>query len=132
MCPAGHKKAWEHIGRNVVEITIKMKTLNDKNHQLSSQKFRQLEIIRLFFCLIGLTLLLYLKDFIIVIIINNQLCWWHVEKKLNGNYAKMLCVVLNKSWKQHPKETAAVWPPTSHLTNNLNKMNKTCRALLEK
>ena len=36
------KKARRHIGRNVVEITIKMKTLNDKNHQASSQKFRQL------------------------------------------------------------------------------------------
>ena len=41
------KKAGGHIGRNVVEITIKMKTivrltLNDKNQQASSQKFRQL------------------------------------------------------------------------------------------
>ena len=40
-------KAGGHIGRNVVEITIKMKiivrkTLNDKNQQASSQKFRQL------------------------------------------------------------------------------------------
>ena len=39
-------KAGGHIGRNVLEITIKMKTivpktLNDKNHQDSSQKFRQ-------------------------------------------------------------------------------------------
>ena len=39
------KKAGGHIGRNVVEITIKMKTivqkpLIDKNHQASSQKFR--------------------------------------------------------------------------------------------
>ena len=38
------KKAGGHIGRNVVEITIKMKTivqknLNDKNQQASSQKF---------------------------------------------------------------------------------------------
>ena len=36
----------EHIGQNVVNITIKMKTrpktLNDKNHQSLSQKFRQL------------------------------------------------------------------------------------------
>ena len=41
------KKAGGHIGRNVVEFTIKMnspKTLNDKNHQASSQKFRQLVI----------------------------------------------------------------------------------------
>ena len=42
------KKAGRHIGRNVVEITIKMKspkTLNDKNHQASSQKFQQLLLI---------------------------------------------------------------------------------------
>ena len=38
------KKAGRYIGRNVVEITIKMKTtLNDKNQQASSQKFRQLK-----------------------------------------------------------------------------------------
>ena len=48
------KKTGGHIGGNVVEITINMKTivrktlmikiiknLNDKNHQASSQKFRQ-------------------------------------------------------------------------------------------
>ena len=35
------KKARGHIDRNVVEI-IKMKTLNDKNHQASSEIFRQL------------------------------------------------------------------------------------------
>ena len=40
------KKAGGHIGRNVVEI----KTLNDKNHQASSQKFRQLvNMIQQFF-----------------------------------------------------------------------------------
>ena len=42
------KKVGGHIGRNVVEITIKMKTivrkpLMIKNHQASSQKFRQLK-----------------------------------------------------------------------------------------
>ena len=35
------KKAREPIDRNILEITKKMKTLNDKNHQTSSQKFRQ-------------------------------------------------------------------------------------------
>ena len=40
------KKAGGHIGRNVVENNNKdednsSKTLNDKNHQDSSQKFRQ-------------------------------------------------------------------------------------------
>ena len=41
------KKAGGHTGRNVVENNNKdednrAKTLNDKNHQASSQKFRQL------------------------------------------------------------------------------------------
>ena len=41
------KKAGGYVGRNVVEITIKMKMivrkpLMIKNHQASSQKFRQL------------------------------------------------------------------------------------------
>ena len=26
----------------------------------------------------------------------------HGKKKLDGNYTRMLCIVLNKSWKQHP------------------------------
>ena len=26
----------------------------------------------------------------------------HGEKRLNGNYTRMLCTVLNKSWKKHP------------------------------
>ena len=41
------KKAGGHIGRNVVKMKKKEKddspkTLNDKNHQASSQKYRQL------------------------------------------------------------------------------------------
>ena len=43
------KKAGGHTGRNVEEITIKMKTigqktLNDKNHPVSSQKFRRIMV----------------------------------------------------------------------------------------
>ena len=40
------KKAGGHIGWNIVEITIKMKTktLNDKNHQALCQKFTQLNL----------------------------------------------------------------------------------------
>ena len=34
-----------------------------------------------------------------------------MEKKLDGNYTRMLCVVLNKSWKQHPTKQQ----PYSHL-----------------
>ena len=26
----------------------------------------------------------------------------HLEKKLNGNYTRMLRAILNKSWRQHP------------------------------
>ena len=29
-------------------------------------------------------------------------CTKHLEKKLDGNYTKILCAVLNKSRKQHP------------------------------
>ena len=39
------------------------------------------------------------------------------EKKLGGNYIRMPRIVLNKSWKQHPYEIAAVQPLTSHFTN---------------
>ena len=39
------KKAEEHIGRNVVSITMKMKIIvrifRDKNDQVSTQKFKQ-------------------------------------------------------------------------------------------
>ena len=60
------KKAGGHIGRNVVEITIKMKTtvrkkLNDKNQQASSQKFRQL------------LLLIIIIIFVVIIIITESL-----------------------------------------------------------
>ena len=40
-----------------------------------------------------------------------------MEKKLDGNYTRMLRAILNKSWRQpHPK-AAAVRPPTSHHKN---------------
>ena len=34
-----------------------------------------------------------------------------MEKKLDGNYTRMLRVILNKSWRQHPKATP-VRPPS--------------------
>ena len=57
-----------------------------------------------------------------------------MEKKLEGNYTRMLCSVLNKSWKQHalPAKTAALQPLTFYLTNHSSKMNKTCGALQDK
>ena len=46
-----------------------------------------------------------------------------LEKKVDGNCSKMLRIVLNKSWKQHPtKQQLAT--PTSHLKNHPNTVNK--------
>ena len=52
----------------------------------------------------------------------------NAEKMQDGNYTRMLCAVLNRSWNQ---QVAAVRPLASHLTNHWCKMNKTCKALLE-
>ena len=52
-----------------------------------------------------------------------------MEKKLDGNYTRMLRAVLNTPWKlDYRKEKAAVWPLTSH---HPSKTNEICRALLE-
>ena len=40
-----------------------------------------------------------------------------MEKKLDGNYTRMLQVILNKFWKQHPHKEAAVRPPATHHEN---------------
>ena len=45
----------------------------------------------------------------------------YMEKKLDGNYTRMLRGVLKKSWWQNPHKTAAVWPPTTHLGNTPTK-----------
>ena len=37
-----------------------------------------------------------------------------MEKKLDGNYTRMLRAILNESWRQHPHKAAAIRPPTSH------------------
>ena len=51
-----------------------------------------------------------------------------VEKKLGGNYTRMLQPILNKFWKQHPakQELYGHLPPIS------SKANKTCGTLLVK
>ena len=36
-----------------------------------------------------------------------------MEKKLDGNYTRMMRAVLNKSLKAKLHKTATVWPPTS-------------------
>ena len=53
-----------------------------------------------------------------------------MEKKLDGNHAKMLHAEQILEATLH--KTAAVWPLTSHLKNHSNKMNNACRALVEK
>ena len=39
-----------------------------------------------------------------------------LEKKLDGNYTRMLREILNKSWRQHPT-TPTVRPPASYHEN---------------
>ena len=40
-----------------------------------------------------------------------------LEKKLDGNYTRMLRAILNKSWWQHPHKTPTVWPPAPYHEN---------------
>ena len=46
------------------------------------------------------------------------------EKKLDGNYARILPAVLDM--EATPEKTATVQPPTFHHVNHPSKMNKTC------
>ena len=58
-----------------------------------------------------------------------------LEKKLNGNYTRMLRLILNKSWRQHPTrhhETPTIWPLASHHENYTSLTNQTRRTRLEK
>ena len=50
-----------------------------------------------------------------------------LEKKLDGNYTRMLRAILNKSWRQHPTrhKLYGYLPP-------ITKTIQTCRTLLEK
>ena len=41
-----------------------------------------------------------------------------LEKKLDGNYTRMLRAILNKSWAATPHKTATVGPPASYHENN--------------
>ena len=45
-----------------------------------------------------------------------------MEKKLNGNYTRMLRAILNKSWRQHPKSSSCV--ATYHLSRKLYKVDE--------
>ena len=55
-----------------------------------------------------------------------------LEKKLDGNYTRMLRAILNKSWRQHPNKAPTIRPPASHHENYPSLTNQTCRTLLEK
>ena len=54
-----------------------------------------------------------------------------MEKKLDGNYTRMLRAILNNlEAKLH--KVAAIRPPTTHHENYQSQTNQTCRTLLEK
>ena len=40
-----------------------------------------------------------------------------LDKKLDGNYTRMLRAILNKSWQQHPHKALTIRPPASHHEN---------------
>ena len=40
-----------------------------------------------------------------------------MEKKLDGNYTRILLAILNKSWRQNPTRAAAVRSPNTHHEN---------------
>ena len=68
----------------------------------------------------------------------NTMIWMHcimwtkrMEKRLNGNYTRMLCYfeqILHATFHK----TAALWALTSHLKNHPSNIKKTCKTLLEK
>ena len=53
-----------------------------------------------------------------------------LEKKLDGNYTRMLRAILNKYWRPH--KAPAVRPPTIHHENYPSETNQTCGTLPEK
>ena len=105
------KIAGGHIVRNIVEITIKMKTIVWK-----------LLMMKMDLALNNLQRLICHKNQP-----TNQPTWMlikYMEKKLHKN--AMCC--FEQILEAIPHKTAVVWPLTSHLTSKINKM---CKALLE-
>ena len=47
-----------------------------------------------------------------------------LEKKLDGNYTRILWAILNKSWRQHPHKAPTIRPPTT----KTNKVRQTRHA----
>ena len=55
-----------------------------------------------------------------------------LEKKLDGNYTRMLRAILNKSWQQHPTRHQ-LYGHLPTITKNIQvRQSQTCRTLLEK
>ena len=46
----------------------------------------------------------------------------HMEKKLDGNYTRMLWAILNKSWRQHPQSSSCM--VTYHPSRKLSKLDE--------
>ena len=46
----------------------------------------------------------------------------HLEKKLDGNYTKMLCALLDTSWKKYSTKKAAEW--TSHKPSKEDELDR--------
>ena len=55
-----------------------------------------------------------------------------LERRLDGNYTRMLRAVLHKSWGQHPHETPTLRTLAPHHENYTSSTNQTRRTLLEK
>ena len=63
-----------------------------------------------------LYVLVYVCVYVCVWFVNNEFVK-RLEKKLDGNYRKMLHAILNKSWRQHPHKTPTVRPPAPYHEN---------------
>ena len=60
---------------------------------------------RYFFLFISKSVIKFFQTVTVLILMYGCTIWTlmkPLEKKLDGPYTKMLCTVLNKSWKQHP------------------------------
>ena len=55
-----------------------------------------------------------------------------LERRLDGNYTRMLRAVLNKSWRQHPTRLQLYGHLPPHHENYTSSTNQTRRTLLEK
>ena len=59
----------------------------------------------------------FFQEAVVSILLHGCTTWTltkRLEKKLDGNYTRMLRAILNKSWRQHPTKAPTIRPPTSH------------------